>query len=219
MHIAVATSLATIIPTSISSARAHHKKGAIDWTLVRRWAPLIVIGALGGGLLARDLRTESLTLVFAGIAFIVALWISLRDEKKPLLSQIPSTPAGMILPFSIGGFSTLMGIGGGTLSVPILSACNYPMRSSVATASFFGLLISIPGMLSFVINGLAINNLPPFSLGYVNLLGFALIAPMTVLFAPLGARIAHSINPNTLRKLFAVFLLLTSAKMALSSIE
>lgn len=213
MHISVATSLATIIPTSISSVRAHHGRGAIDWVLARQWAVFIMLGAVLGGIAARYLRSEALTLIFALIALAVAVFMALRREGSYLLEQLPRGPGGRLIPIGIGGFSTLMGIGGGTLSVPILSACNYPVRNAVATASFFGLLISLPGTLAFIINGWAIDDLPAFSFGYVNLLGFALIAPMTILFAPLGARIAHTIQPQQLRWLFTLFLLITSAKM------
>ena len=218
MHIAVATSLATIVPTSIASVRSHHRRGAVDWPLARRWSAFVVAGAVTGGVIARHLRSESLTLIFAVIALAVALFMALRREGSYLREQLPGGAGGRLIPLGIGGFSTLMGIGGGTLTVPILSACNYPVRRAVATAAFFGLLISLPGVLAFVLNGLGIAGLPPFSLGYVNLLGFVLIAPMTVLCAPLGARIAHSIPPQVLRWLFTLFLLATSAKMFASAL-
>lgn len=218
MHISVATSLATIIPTSISSVRAHHARNAIDWSLARSWGVFIVLGALLGGITARYLHSAELTLIFAVIALAVALFMAVRREGSYLLTQLPRGPGGRLVPIGIGGFSTLMGIGGGTLSVPILSACNYPVRRAVATASFFGLLIAVPGMLAFVINGWGIDDRPPFSVGYVNLLGFMLIAPMTIVFAPLGARIAHSIPPQQLRWLFTLFLLITSAKMFTSAL-
>ncbi len=218
MHVAVATSLATIIPTSISSARSHHKKGAIRWDLVKRWAPAIVLGAIAGGAISTLLRSDGLSLVFAVIAFSVAAFMVLRKEGSYFVNQVPTGIGSQILPLGIGTFSTLMGIGGGTLTVPTLSACNFPVRNAVATASFFGLLIAVPGVISFVLTGWSVGSLPPGSLGYVNLIGFAIISPMSVLMAPFGARIAHAIKPTLLRRLFALFLLATAIKMAIAAL-
>ena len=179
MHVAVATSLATIIPTSISSARSHHKKGAIRWDLVKRWAPAIVLGAIAGGAISTLLRSDGLSLVFAVIAFSVAAFMVLRKEGSYFVDQV---------------------------------------RNAVATASFFGLLIAVPGVISFVLTGWSVGSLPPGSLGYVNLIGFAIISPMSVLMAPFGARIAHAIKPTLLRRLFALFLLATAIKMAIAAL-
>lgn len=151
------------------------------------------------------------------VAFLVAAFMILRKEGTYLVDHVPGGVGGQIMPYGIGTFSTLMGIGGGTLSVPVLSACNFPSRNAVATASFFGLLISVPGVISFVITGWNVETLPPGSLGYVNLIGFIVISPVTVLTAPLGAKIAHAINPRLLRRLFAIFLFATSTKMALTA--
>lgn len=219
MHVAVATSLATIIPTSISSFRSHDRKGSLDWALVKRWAATIVVGAIAGGVVAAYLESGGLSLVFAVIALLVSLFLLVRKEGTYILPEVPRGLGGQIMPFSIGGFSTLMGIGGGTLSVPLLSACNFPVRRAVGTAAFFGLLIAVPGTIAFVISGWNDGDLPPLSLGYVNLLGFLLIAPLQALAAPLGARIAHSIPPAVLRRLFSLFLFITSVKMFGSAFE
>ncbi|MEX2632205.1 MAG: sulfite exporter TauE/SafE family protein [Tistlia sp.] len=218
MHVAVGTSLLTIVPTSIASARAHARRGAVDWSLIRRWGATIVLGAILGGVAAAYLRSAELSLVFAAIALAVALFMLVRREGRPLFARLPGGPAGQPLPLLMGGISTLMGIGGGTLGVPLLSACAYPVRQAVATASVFGLLIAVPGSAGFVVAGWGHPDLPPFSLGYPNLLGLVCIAPLTILFAPLGARLAHSIRPGLLRVLFAVFLILTSAKMLLGAL-
>ena len=126
---------------------------------------------------------------------------------------MPSVASGAVL---IGTISTLMGIGGGTLTVPILSLFAYPVRRAVGTASVVGLIIALPGALGFVINGWGAAGLPPFSIGYVNGVGFILIACTSMFFAPLGAKVAHTIDPRWLRRLFGLFLAITSAKMLTS---
>lgn len=219
MHVAVGTSLLTIIPTSIASARSHARRGAVEWPLVRRWGASIVAGAVLGGIAAAFLESKDLSLVFAVIALAVALFMLLRREGRPLFGGLPRGLAGQPIPLAIGGISTLMGIGGGTLGVPVLSACAYPVRQAVATASVFGLLIAVPGAAGFVVAGWGAGDLPPFSLGYPNLLGLVCIAPLTIVFAPLGARIAHTIRPGLLRGLFALFLVATSIKMLLAALE
>lgn len=218
MHVAVGTSLLTIIPTSIASARSHARRGAVDWGLIKRWGATIVAGAVLGGIAAAYLQSAQLSLVFGAIAFGVALFMLIRREGRPLFDGLPRGLLGQPIPLLIGGLSTLMGIGGGTLGVPLLSACAYPVRNAVATASLFGLLIAVPGTAGFVLAGWGHPDLPAFSLGYPNLLGLLCIAPLTILFAPLGARIAHSIRPQLLRMLFALFLLVTATKMLLGGL-
>lgn len=213
MHVAVGTSLLTIVPTSISSARSHARRGAVDWSLIKRWGATIVIGAVLGGVAAAYLHSAALSGIFGAIALAVALFMLIRKEGRHLFDGLPKGLLGQPIPLLIGGISTLMGIGGGTLGVPLLSACAYPVRQAVATASVFGLLIAVPGSAGFVISGWGHPDLPPFSLGYPNLLGLVCIAPLTILFAPLGAKVAHTIRPGLLRVLFAIFLLITSAKM------
>lgn len=213
MHLAVATSLATIIPTSISSALAHNKRGSIDLDLLKSWAPLIFIGALVGGILSKFLTSSSLTLIFGVIALLVSINMAL--PKKIVISE--TQPGGIvgkgILPSFIGGFSALMGIGGGTLSVPILSAFSVPIHRAVGTASAFGLVIAIPAVLGFIWSGWAAELRPPFSLGYVNIPAAILIFSVSIFTAPLGATLAHSLNPANLKRAFAVFLFITSVRM------
>lgn len=213
MHLAVGTSLATIIPTSIVSARAHHKKGGIDMALLKSWAPAIFCGVVIGGYLGGNAKSEHLTLIFAIVAVLVSLNMVLRKEGFSLAEQLPSGILRAIMGFFIGGFSVVMGIGGGTLSVPILTLFNYPIRRAVGTASAIGLIIAVPGTISFILSGLGTENLPPFSFGYMNLLGFFAIVPATMLTAPIGAKIAHSIDPSKLRLAFAFFLFVTSMRM------
>lgn len=210
---AVGTSLATIIPTGIQSTRAHWAKGAVDTSLLRWWIGFVAIGVLIGVLVAGAFPGIVLTTVFAVVATIVALYMLVTPEGVHLLKVLPPRPFQSLLAVAIGTISTLMGIGGGTLTVPVLSLCNYPVRRAVGTASVIGLVIAIPGMLGFVFNGWSVPGLPMLSLGYVNLLAFILIAITSVVFAPLGARVAHTIEPKWLRRAFGVFLAITAARM------
>lgn len=213
MHIAVATSLATIIPTSISSARSHHKKGSIDLDLLKSWAPLICIGAAIGGVLSKYLASTSLTLIFGVIALLVSINMAL-PKKLVISDDLPKGVVGKgLLPSFIGGFSALMGIGGGTLSVPILSAFSFPIHRAVGTASAFGLVIAIPAVIGFIWSGWSADLRPPYSFGYVSIPAAVLIFSVSVFTAPLGAKLAHSLNPANLKKAFALFLFITSLRM------
>lgn len=213
MHLAVGTSLATIIPTAISSARSHHKKQAVDFTLLKSWGPAIAVGVLIGATIASFLSGESLQAVFGIVALVVALNMAFGKQSWRLGDQLPNEPARGLMGVVIGGFSSMMGIGGGTLSVPIMTLFNVPVHRAVGTASAIGLIIAVPGAISFVISGWGVDGLPPFSLGHVSLLGFALIVPMTILAAPWGAKLAHALPVVWLKRAFAVFLALTGVRM------
>ncbi len=213
MHLAVGTSLSTIIPTSISSARAHYRRGSIDTGLLRAWAPAIFIGALAGGILARYLSSDFLKLFFGTVALAVAVNMAL-PKKLVLADSLPHGPVARgALPAAIGGFSALMGIGGGTLSVPILTAFSTPVHRAVGTAAAFGLVIAIPAVAGFIWAGWGEPARPPFSLGYVNLPASALLFSASVLTAPYGSSLAHSLNPLRLKQVFALFLLITALRM------
>jgi uncharacterized membrane protein YfcA len=213
MHVAVATSLATIIPTSIASSRAHHKRAAVDLALVRRWVAFVLVGALFGAWLASRVHSNVLSAVFAVVAFLMALKLIMPLEGRTLRERVPDGTLIKLVPTLIGGVSSMMGIGGGTLSVAALTLLNQPIHRAVGTAALFGLAISLPGTLGFIATGWQDPRLPALSLGYVNLVGFALIAPMTVLTAPVGAAIAHRLTQRQLSVLFGGFLLLMSLRM------
>ncbi|MBP5855969.1 sulfite exporter TauE/SafE family protein [Marivibrio halodurans] len=213
MHIAVGTSLATIILTSASSARSHFKRGSVDTALLKSWGVPIFIGVVIGSTISLFVEGQVLTIVFAVIALIVSANMTFRPDGWTVRDSLPTGFVRHVIGAGIGTFSTMMGIGGGTLTVPILTACNYPIRRAVGTASAIGLIIAIPGTAGFIWNGLDAANLPPFSFGFVSLIGFALIVPVSVLAAPLGARIAHAIPTGLLRKAFALFLFVTAIRM------
>lgn len=219
MHIAVATSLAVIVPTSIASSRAHHKRGAVDTELAKHWLPFIFIGAVTGIAIASNVGGHVLTAVFAAVALLVALKMLLPLDNWTLASGVPHGNVVLFMPATIGMVSTMMGIGGGSLSVPALTLMNEPIHRAIGTAALFGLLISIPGTLGFIWSGYGNDLLPPGSLGYVNLIGFAFIAPATVLAAPLGARMAHALSQRQLSVIFGCFLFIVSVRMLLQTLE
>lgn len=213
MKLAVGTSLATIVPTSIQSARKHFAKGTMDVPLLRSLAPSIAVGVLLGTVLAIWLKGDALTLVFAVIALAVAVNMGLTGVDWRLRETFPRGP----LRHGIGGFigtvSAMMGIGGGTVGVPILSMFGAPIRGAVATASAFGIIISVPATIGFIYGGWDNSLLPPLSLGFVNLIGFVLIVPSSMIAAPWGVHLAHTIPPLALKRAFAVFLAITSLRM------
>ena len=216
MHVAVGTSLATIIFTGFMSARSHWKKGSVDTDLLKRWGPAVAFGVIVGTVIGGNVSGEVLTIVFAVVAAIVAINMAFKPSEASQKREMPKSPLKELLGTIIGLFSVMMGIGGGTLSVPILSFFAYPIRKAVGTASAIGLIIAIPGTIGYIWFGLGVEDLPPFSLGYVNLAGLIAIIPASMLTAPLGARIAHSISPAALRYCFAAFLALTSIRMITS---
>ena len=219
MHIAVATSLATIIPTSISSSRAHFKRQSVDIDLAKRWAVFILVGALAGTWVASQVSSQVLSGIFAVVALLVALKMMLPLEKRTFTDEVPASPTVAIAPTLIGFISTMMGIGGGSLSVPTLTLMGEPIHRAVGTAALFGLIIAVPGTLGFMVTGYGNPLLPTGSIGYVNLIGLALIAPTTVLAAPLGARLAHSMEKRHLSLLFGVFLLIVAIRMIIRTVQ
>lgn len=213
MHAAVGTSLATIIPTSILSSRAHRKRGSLDMALIQRLMPSVIVGVIVGSVASRFLSGASLTAVFACMALLVALNMAFKRDGFALRDGLPGPVGTALMGSGIGGVSTLMGIGGGTLSVPILNALRVPMHTAVGTGAMLGMVISVPGALAFVLNGLDVPLRPPLSLGYVNLLGMALIVPATMATTGWGATLAHRIDAKRLRQVFAAFLALTALRM------
>lgn len=213
MHLAVGTSLGTIIPTSIRSLRAHQKKGAVDFDLLKRWAVPMLLGVVAGTALAAYVHGEVLTAIFATVALLVAFNMAFGREEWRLGDDLPGPVGQGSIASVIGGVSAMMGIGGGTFGVTTMTLFGRPIHQAVATSAGLGLIISIPGTIGFLLSGLGVEGRPPLSLGYVNLVGLALIVPATVLAAPWGANLAHAISRKTLSRAFAFFLALTSIRM------
>lgn len=213
MHVAVGTSLAAIVPTSIMSARAHDRRGAVDRDLLLLIGPGILIGSILGVLVAAVARGWVLSLVFGVMALAVSAHMTFTPEGFRLANKLPGRFATRVIGAVIGFFSSLMGIGGGTLTVPVLSLHNYPIRRAVGTSAACGLIISLPGAIGFAATGFGRADLPPYSLGYVSLVGILMIVPATLLMSQVGARLAHTISPRALRVAFAVFLFITAIRM------
>jgi uncharacterized membrane protein YfcA len=219
MHIAVATSLAIIIPTSIASSRAHHKRAAVDIDLVKRWAVPVLVGSLLGAYIASAVHGRVLSGIFAVFALAIAAKLIFFASDKAISSEVPKGVAVAAIPVGIGALSSMLGIGGGTISVSVLTMFGQTIHRAVGTAALFGLAISVPGTLGFIYLGWGDARLPPYMLGYVSLIGFVLVAPMTVLAAPLGVRIAHGLSQRVLSIAFGVFLLIASARMFYQTVQ
>jgi uncharacterized protein len=213
MHLAVGTSLATIIPTSIRSVLAHDQRGAVRWPLLKEFSAATAIGTLSGGVLTAFLSNEALIAVFASLALLVSLYLGFGKEEWRLGERVPSGVTGQFAAFAIGFASALMGIGGGTFAVAAMAIYAVPIHEAVATSAGLGFVISVPGTLSYIAAGWGEADLPPLSLGYVSLIGLALVVPATLLSAPWGVALAHRLSRTTLRRAFAIFLAATALRM------
>ena len=213
MQVAVATSLTTIIATALSSTRSHYKKGSVDLDLLKHWGPSIIIGVIIGTAIGGLADGRVLTIVFAVVALLVAAnMVLVRDRETGDAGNPPKT-VWSLLGVMAGSLSAMMGIGGGTICVPVLNFLGYDIRRAVGTAAAIGLIIALPGTIGYAISGMDVDGRPPFSIGYVNVPAAALLIPLTVLCAPIGAHIAHSIPRHALRMCFGLFLTVTSLRM------
>ena len=213
MLVATATSLATIVPTSLSSIRSHRRKGNVDFQLLKHWAGCILIGVIVGSWMVTRVDGNYLTGLFGVIATLSALNMLLRSGKSALFQQLPSNLGQKALATSIGFFSSMVGIGGGTISVPLLTLYNYPAHRAVGTAAAIGLIISLPGALTMLVLGNTPSDAPAGTYGLVNIIGLICIMPLTVLFAPVGVAIASKLDAAKLKKVFALVLLITGLRM------
>ncbi|MEL0436859.1 sulfite exporter TauE/SafE family protein [Phycobacter sp. K97] len=213
MQVAVGTSLSTIVFTSLSSGYGHYKKGAIDMDLLRLWAPSILVGVVIGGILGGVVSGQVLIAVFATVAVLVALDMILRKAQDSDTPRSFSKPVWAGLGVVAGSISAMMGIGGGTVCVPMLNFLGYDIRKAVGTSAAIGFIIGVPGALIYMATGFGAEGLPPFSFGYVNLFLAAVIIPLSTTFARVGVKLAHSIPRRALRLSFGLFLLITSARM------
>ena len=215
MMVAVGTSLATIVVSSARSVHAHSKRGAVDFQLLRDWALWVVVGVTAGLAIASVTDGKRLILVFAVGVLIYAtcfLFPNLFERFKGRWSM-PTGPGKALLASGLGGFSALLGIGGGTIMVLTMVLCNRPIHQAVATASGVGFLIGLPGMIGFLVMGLGAENLPTGSVGYVNLPALLAIALFSLIAAPVGARWAHSLDAAQLKQIFGVYLVIVSIAM------
>mgnify|MGYP001285967269 CR=1 FL=1 len=213
MHLSVGTSLAIIIPTSIISTKTHMEYDAVDFKMVKSFGFFIILGVFCGTFLAVNLKTPTLVLFFALFSFCVGLFfIFLREQlmdKPKNISELIKKISGIL----IGFISVPLGIGGGSLMVPFMRTFGYDIRKSIGTAAAVGFLIALTGSTFMILGGKIINNInSPFSLGYINFLGFLVFVPVTMIMARLGAKVVHKINKKLLSKIFGCFLLLVSVR-------
>ncbi len=218
MHMALGTSMASIMFTSVSSFMAHHKRGAVHWDVVRRIVLGIFSGTFLGSFIATRMGTDALKAFF--VVFIYYVAVQMLSNRKPKPSrQIPGNAGMFGMGNIIGVVSALVGIGGGTLSVPFMIWCNLPAHHAIGTSAAIGFPIAIAGTIGYIFNGWATANLPPLSLGYVYLPGVFGIACASVLTAPLGVRLAHRLPVDRLKKVFAVLLILVGTRMLIGVIQ
>ena len=213
MHLSVGTSLAIIIPTSVISSKTHMEYDAVDFKLVKSFGIFIVLGVIGGTFLAVNLKTSTFVLFFSVMAFIVGLFFIFFREKvvenpKKIKDSIKNI-SGII----VGFISVLLGIGGGSLMVPFMRTFGYDIRKSIGTASAIGFLIALSGTITMITGGkIAVNINTPFSIGYINLLGFIVFVPVTMLMARIGAKAVYKLDKKLLSKIFGTFLIAVSIR-------
>ncbi|HWJ87994.1 MAG TPA: sulfite exporter TauE/SafE family protein [Pelagibacterium sp.] len=213
MHVAVGTSLAVIIPTGLRSARSHDRRGAVDHSILKLWGPWIVGASLIGGLMAGLYTSAALQIIFGVMALFIALNMALPVQRKFMESMAGVPMVNRISAVVIGYVSALMGIGGGSLTVPTLTALGNPIHTAVGTSSALGVLLAVPAMIGFVISGWNAVGTPPLSLGFINIPSLVLIGGLATLTAPLGVTLAHKLDAKLLKIVFAIFLIVVGGRM------
>jgi uncharacterized membrane protein YfcA len=213
MHVAVGTSLSTIISTSWRSLSTHMKAGAVDVDVLKSWTPWISLGAIAGAAVAGFVSTEVLLIIFGGGLLLIAAQMGFASPSWRLFSDLPRGVARALLAGAQGTLSALMGIGGGAIGVTVMTLCGRPIHQAVATASGFGAAIAIPASIGYVIAGWGREGLPPWSLGFVSVPGFVFLALLTAITAPIGARLAHRLPQLTLKRAFAIALAVIALNM------
>lgn len=211
MQVCVATSLATIVVTSVRSVAAHHRKGAVDWAVLRAWGPFLVVSSALGVVVAAQVSSMVLQAVFGALAGLAGLWMAFGRDQWRLAPAMPGQPVRGALASAVGFFSAMMGIGGGTFGVPLMTLYAMPIHRAVATASGFGVLIAVPAVIGFLM--VRAEGAPPFTIGAINLPAFLVVIGTTLVTTPWGVRLAHAMNPRPLKRAFALFLTLVALNM------
>jgi len=213
MQICLATSLSTIIVTSVRSVLSHNKKGAVDWQILRTWAPGIMAGAVLGVMVASSLRSTTLQMLFGCLGIVIGLYLGFGRAEWRIAEAMPKGFRRAVMSPAVGFLSVLMGIGGGSFGVPLMSLHGVAIHRAVATAAGFGVTIAVPAVIAFLTVSLEPSARPPFTIGAVNLPAFGGVIAMTLLTAPLGVKIAHAMDPKPLKRIFAMFLILVALNM------
>lgn len=213
MPSALGTSLSTIIFTGMVSVRAHIKRDNVDYMVVRLWLVPVGLGAILGSTVAKSLKSDWLIGGFALFLLLVAAQMALGRIERVVREGLPPHPWRAMIGILIGLVSAIMGIGGGTISVPAMTLCGFPVKRAIGTAAALGLVIAIPGSIAYAVHGWGLTGLPPGSVGYVNLVGLMLITPFSMLAAPYGAKLVHILPALLLKRLFALFLVIMAIRM------
>ena len=216
MHVSIASSLCIIIFTSISSIRSHLKLKNVDKDVVKKWFLGIISGSIIGSYLASSIQGEVLVIIFISLAFLIS--INMFFQKKILIirKDIPKLFFyNYLISGLIGFLSATIGIGGGSFSVPTLSIFSKKIHRAVGTSSVLGFFIAFPATISYIVLGMNVSGLPPYSIGYVNILIVALVITPSIFTANFGAKLSSKIKTNTLKKIFAIFLLFTCISLVI----
>jgi uncharacterized membrane protein YfcA len=212
LHLALGTSITSIVFTSISSLRAHHKHGAVRWDILRTAVPGLVVGTLLGTVVADLLKSKYLAIFFVIFVYYSAVQMFANVKPKPT-RQLPGKAGMTVVAVIVGIVSSLVGVGGGVMTIPLMSLCNVPMRQAIGTSAALGLPIAIAGAVGFIATGLGKDHLPALSLGYVYLPALVGIVIGTFVTVPWGARMAHSMPVTRLKRIFAVILFILATRM------
>ena len=215
MHLAVGTSFAIIIPTSIASVLTHHKFKAVDFDIVKSYGIFVIIGVIIGTIFAASLKTKSLVLFFSIVIFILGIYLLLLKEKEKNIVINIKLYLKIILGFIVGFISAPMGIGGAIMNVPILKFFGYSINRAIGSAAAIGFLIAVFGALGFLTTGSYLKTNLPMSIGFLNIPAFLIFIPITTFMARIGAKTVHSIDKNRISKIFGIFLLIISIKFLL----
>jgi len=212
MHLALGTSMATIVFTSIASMRAHHTHGAVRWDIVKSFAPGLMLGTFSGSFVAAWVPTRPLAVVFTAIVYYASVQMMLDFKPKPHRG-LPDTFGMVLTGTAIGIVSSLVAAGGGFLSIPFMVFCNVVIHQAVGTSAALGFPIAVAGTVGYIVSGLKATGLPEYSLGYIYLPAFVGVVAMSFLMAPLGAKVAHKLPVKQLKRAFGGFLALLATKM------
>lgn len=212
VHLALGTSITSIVFTSLSSLRAHHQHGAVRWDIVRAAVPGLIAGTLLGTVLADQLKSKYLAIFFVVFVYYAAVQMFIGVKPKPT-RQLPGKPGLTVVALLVGIVSSLVGVGGGVMTIPFMSLCNVPMRHAIGTSAALGLPIAIAGAAGFIVTGLGKEHLPALSLGYVYLPALVGIVLGTFVTVPWGARVTHRMPASMLKKIFAVILFILATRM------
>lgn len=213
MQVCLATSLATIVVTSTRSVLSHNRKGAVDWAILRSWAPGIAVGAGLGVWVAAQLSSATLQAIFGVLGVAAGLYMAFGRADWRLGTVMPGGVRRALVSPVVGFLSVLMGIGGGSFGVPLMTLYNTPIHRAVATAAGFGVLIAVPSVIGFLLVPIDPAHRPPFTVGAVNFPAFLVVISMTLITTPLGVRMAHAMDPKPLKRIFAIFLVVVALNM------